>query len=118
MSTDYVNYQQHLEKRLGQLGRELPGPMGGFARLHRKAVEDGALPGKVKELMALAISIVVHCDGCIAYHAHDAIQAGATRDELLETVGVAVLMAGGPGSIYAAHTLDAIDQFLPAESSG
>lgn len=113
MSTDYVAYHKHLEARLGQLGRELPGPMGGFARLHRKALDDGALSGKVKELMALAISIVVHCDGCIAYHTHDAVKAGATRAELLETVAVAVLMAGGPGSIYAVHALDAIDQFLP-----
>jgi AhpD family alkylhydroperoxidase len=116
MSTDYISYHQHLEERLGQLGRELPGPMGGFARLHRKAMDDGALPGKVKELMALAISIVVHCDGCIAYHTHDAVKAGATRAELLETVGVGILMAGGPGSIYAVHALDAIEQFLPADS--
>ncbi len=90
--------------------------MGGFARLHRKALTDGALPGKVKELMALAISIAVHCDGCIAYHTHDAIKAGATRAELLETVGVGVLMGGGPGSIYAVHALDAIEQFLPEAS--
>jgi AhpD family alkylhydroperoxidase len=113
MNTDYSAVYQHLEERLGQLGSELPGPMGGFARLHRKALGDGALPGKVKELMALAISIVVHCDGCIAYHTHDAIKAGASRTELLETVGVALLMGGGPGSIYATHALDAIEQLLP-----
>lgn len=112
MTTDYVSYHKHLEERLAQLGRELPGPMSGFARLHRKAVEEGALSARVKELMALAISIVVHCDGCIAYHVHDAVAAGATRQELLETVGVAILMGGGPGSIYAAHALDAIEQFL------
>ena len=76
-------------------------------------MEDGALHGKVKEMMALAISIVVGCDGCIAYHVHDAVEAGATRQELLETIGVALLMGGGPGSIYAAHALDAIEQFLP-----
>ena len=94
--------------------------MSGFARLHKKAVEDGALSAKVKELMALAISIAVGCEGCIAYHAHDAIQAGATRPELLETIGVGVMMAGGPGTIYAAHALDAAEQFLaksPAVSS-
>jgi hypothetical protein len=59
MPTDYITYRQHLEERLGQLGRELPGPMGGFARLHRKSLEDGALPGKVKELMALAGGLFV-----------------------------------------------------------
>jgi len=122
MTTNYIQEHQHLEERLTQLGQELPGPMSGFARLHKKAVEDGALATKVKEMMALAISIVVGCDGCLAYHVHDAVQAGATRQELLETIGVALLMGGGPGSIYAAHALDAIEQFMPetlaAETQG
>jgi AhpD family alkylhydroperoxidase len=115
MTTDYIAYRDHLEERLAQFGKEMPGPMTGFARLHKKAVENGALSGKTKELMALAISIAVHCEGCIAYHIHDAIQAGATRPELLETLGVALFMGGGPASIYTAHAMDAIDQFLPAE---
>jgi AhpD family alkylhydroperoxidase len=99
--------------------------VSGFARLHKKAVEDGALSEKMKELMALAISIAMGCEGCMAYHTHDAIQAGATRPELLETISVGVMtfapalrfsasagVAGGPGTIYAAHALDAVDQFL------
>ena len=122
MTINYIQEHQHLEERLTQLGQELPGPMSGFARLHKKAVEEGALATKVKEMMALAISIVVGCDGCLAYHVHDAVQAGATRQELLETIGVALLMGGGPGSIYAAHALDAIEQFMPetlaAEAQG
>ncbi|MEJ2599352.1 MAG: carboxymuconolactone decarboxylase family protein [Anaerolineales bacterium] len=113
MATNYPDLRSQLEESLSRLGKEIPGPMGGFARLHRKGVEDGALSGKVKEMMALAISIVVGCEGCIAYHVHDAIQAGAEREELLETVGVGLFMGGGPGSIYAAHALEAIDQMLP-----
>lgn len=113
--TDYVTTYAHLEQRMADLGRELSAPMSGFARLHRKTMDDGALPGKIKELMALAVSVAVGCDGCIAYHTHDAVKAGATRPELIETIGVGVLMGGGPGSIYAAHALDAIDQFLPSE---
>ena len=112
--TNYIELRNRLEESLSQLSQEIPGPMTGFARLHRKGMEDGALSCKVKELMALAISIVVGCEGCIAYHVHDAIQAGATRQELLETTGVGLLMGGGPGSIYAAHALEAIDQMLPA----
>ncbi|HZY42322.1 MAG TPA: carboxymuconolactone decarboxylase family protein, partial [Anaerolineae bacterium] len=50
-----------------------------------------------------------------AYHVHDAIKAGATRAELLETISMGLMMGGGPGSIYAAHALDAVEQFL-AES--
>ena len=112
MTSDYPALHQHLEERLAQLGSELPGPMTGFARLHKKAVEPGALDAKTKELMALAISIAVHCEGCIAYHTHDAIRAGATRAELMETIGVALMMGGGPASIYAAHTMDAMEQFF------
>jgi len=117
MKTDYVEMYKSLEERLAQLGSEIPGPMSGFARLHKKAVEQGALSSKVKELMALAISIVVGCEGCIAYHVHDAVAAGATCQELLETIGVGILMGGGPGSIYAAHALDAMEQFLPKEEN-
>ncbi len=111
MTTNYVDYHKHLEERLTQLGRELPGPMTGFARLRKKAVEDGALGTKTKELMALAIGIAVQCEGCIAHHVHDAVAAGATRQELLETIGVAIMMGGGPASMYAAYVLDAIEQF-------
>ncbi|MCL4528792.1 MAG: carboxymuconolactone decarboxylase family protein [Chloroflexi bacterium] len=115
MKTDYVEMHKSLEERLAQLGSEMSGPMVGFARLHKKALEEGALSSKAKEMMALAISIVVGCDGCIAYHVHDAVAAGAARQELLETIGVGILMGGGPGSIYAAHALDAVEQFLPVE---
>jgi AhpD family alkylhydroperoxidase len=115
MKTDYVEMHKSLEECLTQLGSEIPGPTSGFARLHKKSVEEGALSGKVKELMALAVSIVVGCEGCIAYHVHDAVAAGATRQELLETIGVGILMGGGPGSIYAAHALEVVEQFLPTE---
>ena len=115
MKTDYVEMHNSLEERLTRLGREIPGPMTGFARLHKKSVEEGALSSKVKEMMALAVSISVGCEGCIAYHVHDAIVAGATRQELMETIGVGILMGGGPGSMYAAHALEAIDQFLSME---
>ena len=116
MTTNYVELHQHLQDRLTQLGGEIPGPMSGFSRLHKKSVETGTLDAKTKELMSLAISIAVRCEGCIAYHTHDAILAGATRVELLETIGVAIMMGGGPASIYAAHAMDAIDQFLPSHA--
>jgi AhpD family alkylhydroperoxidase len=85
--------------------------MGGFGQLHQKATADGALDKKTKELMALAIGIAVHCDGCVAYHVHDALKAGATRPEILEAIGVAIMMGGGPAWIYGCEALEALDQF-------
>ena len=114
---DYIEIHQHLVERLAQLGSEIPGPMTGFARLHKKAVADGALSRKVKEMMALSISIAVGCDGCIAFHVHDALQAGASQDEIMETLGVAILMGGGPAVMYAVEALDALEQFSSELSS-
>ncbi|MCC0056682.1 MAG: carboxymuconolactone decarboxylase family protein [Rhodobiaceae bacterium] len=70
----------------------------------------GALDGKTKELIALAIGIAARCDGCLAFHAKAAIEAGASRAEILETIGVAIYMGGGPSMIYGAEALEAFDQ--------
>jgi AhpD family alkylhydroperoxidase len=107
----YPEYYQHLQGLIGKMGREIPEPMKGFAGLHKAAVADGALTSKVKELIALGIAISVRCDGCISYHVHDALEAGATREEIAETVGVAVLMGGGPAVVYGSEALEALDQF-------
>ena len=107
----YPEYYQHLKHLMGKLSSEIPDPMGGFGRLHKTAVGDGVLDAKVKELIALGIAITVRCDGCIAFHVHDALEAGATHDEITETIGVAVLMGGGPSVMYGSEALEALEQF-------
>ena len=114
MPTDHVAALSRLNGLLRDLGREAPGPMGGFARLHQSSQADGALPRSTKELMALAIAIATHCEGCIAYHLNDALHAGATRAEVTEAIGVAVMMSGGPGTVYGAEALAALQQFEDA----
>jgi AhpD family alkylhydroperoxidase len=94
------------------LGSAQPAVMKAFGELHKAGAAAGALDTKTKELMCLAISVVVRCDDCIAYHIHDALEAGATREELADAIGVAILMGGGPSMIYATHAIEAIDQFL------
>ena len=58
-------------------------------------------PTRIKELMALVVGVVEHCDGCVAYHARAAAAAGATEGEVAEALGVALLMDGGPASVWA-----------------
>ncbi len=117
MGKRYPEYLDHIKSLMGKLAHEIPGPMSGFGQLHKKAVSDGALSAKVKELIALSIGITVRCDGCISFHVHDALQAGATRQEIVETIGVAILMGGGPSMVYGAEALEALDQF-EAKKSG
>ena len=111
MATDFVATRKEFATGLRELADANPSVMDGFTRLHRSATADGTLSQKHKELMAVAISIAVRCDGCISFHVHDAVRAGATRDEMAETAGVAVLMGGGPSAMYATEAMTAFDQF-------
>ncbi|NVK42570.1 MAG: carboxymuconolactone decarboxylase family protein [Oceanospirillaceae bacterium] len=85
--------------------------MKAFWELHTTAVADGALDTKTKELIALAISVATRCDDCIAHHTYDALAAGATRDEIADALGVAILMGGGTSVVYATHAIEALEQF-------
>jgi AhpD family alkylhydroperoxidase len=80
----------------------------------KAASKDGVLTGKVKELMAVAISIAIHCEGCTIFHVQGAIRHSATRQELAETITVAVGMAGGPATVYGANALALFDELSGA----
>lgn len=75
--------------------------MKAFMELHHAATKPGALDTRTKELMALAIAIASQCDGCVSWHVSNAVKAGATREQVLETIGVSLMMGGGPASYYA-----------------
>lgn len=108
---DYPQHYQHFLSLMKDLRMEIPATMKGFGTLHKAACAEGAVSTKTKELIALGIAIAVHCDGCIAFHTHDAIKAGASHEEILETIGVAILMGGGPALIYGCEALEALRQF-------
>lgn len=110
-TTDYVALRDELRSGYRDLGVALPDVMKGFGDLHRSAMSDGSLTRATKELMAVAIGIAARCDGCIALHVADALRAGATREQVHEAIGVAVLMGGGPASVYATDALAALEQF-------
>lgn len=111
MTTNYPARRNELQGLMMRLGRELPGAMGGFGNLHKAATAKGALDAKTKELIALGIAVAVRCKSCIAFHVHDALAAGASRAEVLDTLGVAVMMGGGPAAMYACDAFTALEQF-------
>lgn len=93
-----------------------PGPWAGFASLHDAAMEDGAVTRRTKELIALAIAVTKECDGCIVSHARGAAHYGATAQEVSEVLSVALLMNGGPATVYGPRAWAAYQEFaaLPA----
>lgn len=88
-----------------------PEAMKAFAGLSVAATAAKALDSKTKELIALAVGIAVHCDGCVAYHTRAAWKHGASRQEVAETVAMAIYMGGGPAAVYGADALRAYDEF-------
>lgn len=89
----------------------IPETWMGFQALHGAAMADDVLPTSLKEGVALAISVVKRCEGCIAYHAKAAAEAGATAEEVAELLGVALLMEGGPAAVYAPRAFEAFLEF-------
>lgn len=107
MEQEYTQLIRDLAEPTRSLRDQIPDTWAGFAELHQHAVADGALPAKVKELIALSIAVVKQCDGCIAYHAKAAARRGATHEEVAEALGVALLMDGGTASVYGPRAWDA-----------
>ncbi|MBT3787802.1 MAG: carboxymuconolactone decarboxylase family protein [Alphaproteobacteria bacterium] len=111
MTTNYPELANDLSASIARLRKGIPDTMKGFSMMAAAATADGTLDPKMKELIATAIGVAVRCDGCVAFHAKAAEKNGASREEVLETLGMAVYMGGGPSMVYAAQALDAYDQF-------
>lgn len=111
MSTYWTDKLKEVGRTTGKLAAGAPSTMKAFGGLVGAVTQNGALDKKTKELMALSISICIRCEGCIAYHMNKAIEAGALREEVVETITVAVEMGGGPSTVYGAKALAAYDEF-------
>ena len=110
-TNDSPELNARLLKGIQRLRESAPGTMGGIAGMAGAASTDGALDAKTKELIALAISVAIRSDNCIAFHARAASELGATRDEAEEAIAMAVYLGGASVTLAAADALDAFDQF-------
>ena len=118
MIKDHSIRYNNLTKLIRQLESRIPSSMGSFKDLRESSTSDGALSSKTKKLMALGIAITIRCDGCIAFHVHDVLISGASSEEILETIEVAILMGGQPAVIYGCEALEALNQFIVLEKNG
>ncbi len=115
MSHNYTDLTRNTTHHLGALREDVPNVTKAFGTLAGAATVDGTLDRKTKELIALAISVVVRCDDCIGFHVQALVKLGASRAEVSETLGAAVYMGGGPSLMYAAHALEAYQEFSKTE---
>jgi AhpD family alkylhydroperoxidase len=109
--SDWPQLTKDLSALLRNLRGGAPDVMKAFAGIAQAATESKALDAKTKELIALGIAVAVRCDDCIAFHVKAAVEQGATKEEVSETLGMAIYMGAGPSVMYASHALEAFAQF-------
>ena len=110
MSKDYKEITDDISTYVAKLRAEIPDVMRGFSQMAQAATKDGSLDKKTKEFVALGIGVAARCDGCIGFHVQALLKLGATREEVVEVLGMAVYMGGGPSLMYAADALKAFEE--------
>lgn len=112
-----MDWKHHLDDTsaaLAEFRATRPETGAGFTALHRASMKEGAMTLREKELVALGIGIAKQCVDCIGFHVQGAVKAGASRDDVADTVSVAVMMGGGPAYMYGVRALEAFDQLVDA----
>ncbi len=96
---------KNLFSKLGILGKNAPKAMETFQNFDKVAMEDGAIPKKYKELMAVAIALTTQCPYCLEIHREKAINAGATEEELAEATFVSAALRAGAAVTHGSHLI-------------
>jgi AhpD family alkylhydroperoxidase len=117
MFKSWTDLMRSLSASLRELRGGAPDVMKSFSAMAVAALKTNALDTKTKELIALAIAVAARCDDCIAFHAKAAAEHGATREEVMETLGLAIYMGAGPSVMYASHAVEAFHQFAHASAA-
>jgi AhpD family alkylhydroperoxidase len=110
MEKPYKEITSNISRGIGEIRGHQPNVLKAFNDLAQAATSPGALDKKTKELIALALGVAAHCDGCIGFHTQTLRKLGATDEEVIEALGMAVYMGGGPSLMYAAEAIQAFQQ--------
>ena len=111
MTKSYTQITADINRGIAKIREGAPDAMAGFSALAKGAMKAGSLSAEHKELIALAIGVAGHCDGCIGFHAKALARMGVPREQIIEALAVAVYMGGGPSLMLAADAMHAFDEF-------
>ena len=98
-------YDMKKLERLKTLEAKAPEAMKAFAAFDKAALASGAVSAKFKELIALGVAFTTQCPYCIEIHAQRARTAGASEEEIAETVLVAAALRAGAAVTHGTHAL-------------
>ncbi len=112
MAKDPLEVMAELEKGMNQIEEECPELSAAFVHMDNAAYIEGELERKYKELIGLGIAVALRCEYCINIHVKQALQEGASREEILEAAAVGVAFGGSPAMAQVStHVLKALESF-------
>jgi AhpD family alkylhydroperoxidase len=117
MAKSYSEITADINRGILKLRQAQPEALSGFSAMAKGAMKGGVLSELNKELIALAIGVAGHCDGCIGFHAKALSRLKAPREQVMEALAVAVYMGGGPSLMYAAEAVLAFEEFSGTAAS-
>jgi AhpD family alkylhydroperoxidase len=114
---NWNEYHKELLTQIGEIAGISPDTVRGYSTLSGAGQKTGKLDAKTRELIALAVAVTTRCDGCIVVHTDAALKQGATKEEIVEALGVAVALNAGAALVYSARVLDAYEAKTGAQEA-
>ena len=109
MMLDWNEYRDQINAAVKEMAAANPDIVKAYAGLHQANAKSTRIDAKTRELIALGVAITLRCDGCINAHTDAAIKAGATKEEVVDALAVAIMVNAGAAMVYSARTVDAFD---------
>ncbi|HEX42308.1 MAG TPA: carboxymuconolactone decarboxylase family protein [Phycisphaerales bacterium] len=109
MSENVKAFYEQFAADAAKMKQQVPDAISGFGMLFSKVMKDGAITLLEKEFVAVGIAVAIQCAPCIKLHVKKCLEAGATRQQVLDAASVTVMMAGGPAYTHLPEVIDALD---------
>lgn len=109
MSEEAKEFFEKFEVQMTKVQASAPDTVSGFMGFFKKVMADGAMTSREKELVALGIGVAVQCEACIRLHTKKSLDAGATKEQIIEAASVAVMMAGGPAFTHLGMVIETLE---------
>lgn len=109
MMMDWNAYRDQMSTAVKEIYAANPEIVKAYAGLSHANAKSTRIDEKTRELIALAVAVTLRCDGCINAHTDAAIKAGASKEEIVDALGVAIMVNAGATMVYSARTVDAYD---------
>ena len=109
MMLNWIEYRDQVSAAVKEISKANPDIVRAYAGLNAANAKSTHIDGKTRELIALAVAITLRCDGCINAYRLRHQGRGATKEEIVDALGVAVMVNAGAAMVYSARTIDAFD---------